>query len=292
MCKDQIVRTFARWIVVLPLLVGTGCASKTDDPAASGAAADGAKAAADGGKADGADPGPKAESLPKADALLSKAVEAAGGAEAFAKVKSFYYEGQLVIASQKLEARSKVWWKEGNFYTEQDMVGVGEVRAGKKGESIWSSDPINGQRVLTGLEAEQVAWASSLMIAADWKRYFDKAETVKEDTIDGKKVYIVKLTSKSGGEMELQFDVESGLQTGFSFVQETAMGKMPISLSLQDYREVGGVKLAYKQITEMPIASATLEIMDLKLNPEISDARFEMPRADAEVVAQPPAAKP
>ncbi len=255
---------------------------------------DGAKGAKDDTKAKAGaaedtkkDDAPPAPTLPAAEELLAKAVEAAGGEAAFAKFKSFYYRGQLEVAGQKLEAKTELWWKEGDFFTLQDMLGVGQVKAGKDGETIWSEDPINGQRVLDGLEAEQVAWMSSLMLAADWKRYFDKAETIKEMQEGDSKVYVVKLTSSSGAELAMHLDAESGLQTGMALTQASPMGNVPIVLKMEDYRDFEGVKLAFKQVTSMPIATATLEIVELKLNPEISAARFQMPKAGADVVKKP-----
>lgn len=298
MTKDRIGAKLAGLLCVLQLAVVGGCDlfKKGDEAGGEAGAKPSAKAEAGAADApaDGKDEGgegAKGPALPDAEGLLSKAVEAAGGAAKFAEFKSFYYKGQLVVAGQKLEANAELWWKEGNFYTQQDMTGVGLVKAGKDGEMIWSQDPINGLRTLDGLEAEQVSWMSSLMLAADWKRYFSKAETVKEMLEDDTKLYVVKLTSDSGAEVNIHLDAESGLQKGMAYTQATPMGEIPITLKMEGYREFEGMQLAFKQVTDMPLASATLEIVDLKLNPEISDARFQMPRADADVVKKPDAPK-
>ncbi|MBL4684833.1 MAG: hypothetical protein JKY37_09610 [Nannocystaceae bacterium] len=290
MTKNAIVGKLVGVLCAASLWMAPGCDGADADKSGGDAkaAVGGAKAAAEGKQADDGDPVP-AKKLPEAEALLAKAVEAAGGTAAFAKFKSFYYEGEVVIAGQKLEASAQLWWKEGNFYTQQDMGGVGRVMAGKDGDKIWSQDPINGLRQLEGLEAEQVAWLSSLMLASDWKRYFTSAETTKEIQDGDTTLYVVKLTSESGGEIELHLDKNSGMQTGLAFSQATPMGNIPITLKMQDYRDFEGVKLAYKQVTEMPLAVATLEIKALKLNPEISDARFQMPTAGADVVTKPAA---
>lgn len=278
MATVGIINRVARLTLALPLLIGAGCDKSTDEGKADeGKAELKAEAKAETKEA-------PAANLPDAAELLAKSVEAAGGTAAFAKIKSFTYEGHLVVVGQKLEARSSVWWKEGDFYTEQDMIGVGQMRAGKKGEVIWSEDPINGLRQLSGTEAEQVTWLSTLMLAADWKRFFSKAETTKEVSEDGKKLYIVKLTADSGADVELKLDAETGLQHGLSLTNVTPMGEIPTSVTMSDYREVDGIKLPFKHTQKMPLASAILEVSEFKLNPEVSDARFQMPRADADVV--------
>ncbi len=256
-------------------------AKDTKDAAAG---AEGKGAAGDVAKADGADENAPAADLPDAEQILAKSIDAIGGKAALDGVKSFYYEGKVELLGQNIGGDVKVWWKEGDFYTEQNMAGVGTVSAGKLGDEIWSSDPITGLRKLEGKEAEQHMWASSLQLAADWKRYFDEAKTVAERQDDGKKVYDVELTAKTGGKVKMTFDAESGLQVGQTFDQVTPLGSMPISVKMEDYREIDGVKIAFKQVTDASIAKATQSITKLELNPEVSTARFQMPKSGAETV--------
>lgn len=287
MTKRGLFAKLARIAIAAPLVL---YACDKDKPEGGDDKAPAAKVA-DAKKAGGEDDKP-AVALPKAEDLLAKSVEAAGGKDAFAKIESFYYQGQLEIAGQKLEAKAELWWKKGDFYTEQNMGGVGKVRAGRKGGKIWAEDPVNGMRDLSGLEAEQITWQSHMMLPVEWQTYFSRAETVREDKVGDKAVYVVKLTSASGAELEVMFDKDGGLWRGMKFTQETPMGKIPVTLALEDYRDVAGIKMAYKQVTEMPLANATMEMIKLDVNAEISEARFEKHTADAEVVKKGEAAAP
>ena len=259
--------------------------AKGDDGKVDPAEQDDGKAEAGEAQADGKSPAPD-PSLPKAEEILAKATEAAGGAAAFEKVESFYYEGKVEVVGQGLEGATQAWWKNGDFFTEQDMGGVGRVRAGRHGDVIWSQDPVLGLRKIEGLEAEQVTWASSLLLAADWKRHFSKAQTIAEREEGGKKLYDVKLTSDSGGELTMSFDAESGLHVSQEFAQITPMGKMPLSIKLEDYRDVGGIKVAFKQVTDASVAVAVLQLTKVDLNVEVSEARFQMPKSGAETVGK------
>lgn len=229
--------------------------------------------------------GEPTKDLPEAEALLDKAVEAVGGRDKLDEVESFYYKGKISIAGQNIGGDIEIWWKNGDFYTTQEMAGIGQIQAGKQGDTIWSQDPINGLRELEGPEAEQHTWASSLMLAADWKQYFEKAETVAEREVDDKTVYDVKLTSPSGAQVRLTFDAETGLQVAQEFKQVTPMGQMPVKVVMEDYRDVDGIKIAFKQVTDASLAKATQEIVELKLNPEVDTSRFAMPTGDTEVVS-------
>jgi hypothetical protein len=227
-----------------------------------------------------------ASDLPAAETILAKAVEAVGGRDKLEAIDSFYYKGQVSVSGQNMGGPIEIWWKDGDFFTTQKMMGVGQIKAGKRGETIWSQDPINGLRKLEGPEGEQHLWASSLMLAADWKDHFSEAETVAEREVDGTTVYDVKLTSDSGATLIMSFDADSGLQVAQSFEQVTPMGKMPISVEMEDYRTVEGhgIKIAFRQVTDAKLMKATQEISEIEVNAEVDPSKFAMPTGGAEVV--------
>lgn len=266
-----------------------GCDDKKD-------AADGGKAAAgkaDGGKADAggdkADGGkavdgkdPAVAGLPSAEELLARAVEAQGGAAKVEAIQSLHLEGTVSVSGQNIQGDMKLWWKNGDFYSEQTMVGIGTVRAGKSGDVTWSDDPISGLRQLTGVEAEQNAWASSPSLPAQWKRYFETAKTVGERDLDGKKIYDVELVAKSGTKVTLSFDAASGLQVAHAFSQASPLGDTPVQVKLEDYREVDGFKLPYQQVMDISIAKATQTLSVVEFNVPVDTTKFAMPTGGAE----------
>jgi hypothetical protein len=268
------------WLVAALL---AGACTKTDPATSDAKTAEAKGADAKTGDAKTGDAVAK-QDLPAAEGLLAKAVDAVGGKDKLATITSFHLQGKLLVSGQNITGELELWWKAGDFYTEQSMVGIGQIRAGKQGAKIWSEDPINGRRELKDLEAEQHTWASSLLLAADWKRYFASAETIGKREKDGKTLYDVKLTSSSGAEVELTFDAESGLQVGQKFQQDTPLGKMPVAVEMQDYREVDGLKLPFKQVTDASLAEATQEIVSIEFNVPVDTAKFAMPTGGAAVV--------
>lgn len=233
------------------------------------------------------DEAPPAPALPAAEELLDRAAVAMGGKEAFARVHSFHYRGTLDMQGQNIRGDLEIWWKDGNFYMEQAVPGIGKIKAGKQGEQMWAEDPVNGRRTLTGVEAEQHAWASSLLLAAEWQRYFDRAQTVAVREVDGRTLYDVRLQAASGLEVTMSFDAESGLQVGQSFEQVTPMGKQPFEVTFEDYRDVEGIKLAHRQVIDAKIQTVVQEITEVELNAEVDESRFALPRDDLDVVRQP-----
>jgi len=280
--------------LLLALTLGSACTKSdpastdkaTAQPGTPAAKADGDAAPADSAPADAkADP---ASDLPAAEGILAKATEAMGTPEAIAKVHSFYYRGTIEMIGQNIHGDLEIWWKDGDFFMEQVVRGVGEMRAGKLGDEIWAEDPINGRRTLSGVEAEQHAWASSLLLAAEWQRHFDTARTVEAREVEGRRIYDVRLSSTSGLEVTMSFDAESGLQVGQSFEQVTPMGTQPFEVRFEDYREVDGVKLAFRQVIDAKIQQIVQEITEVRINAEVDETRFGFPRT-GDVVRQPKA---
>lgn len=266
-------------LIALCFAAVSACSKSKSEGSASGQSSSKAQSADHDGEAKS-----DAVDLPEAEAILAKAVEAVGGRDKLDAIDSYHYKGEISILGQNIAGDSEIWWQNGDFYSESHMAGIGEIRAGKSGETIWSEDPINGLRELDGAEAEQHTWASSLMLAADWKRYFASAKTVAERNEDGRTLYDVKLVSDSGAEVLLTFDAESGLQVEQSFDQFSPMGSTPVEMTMEDYREVDGIKVAHKQLTDAGLAKATLSITTLEFNPEVDTSRFAKPAPETEVV--------
>lgn len=273
--------------IVFVFALGTACTKNNTTTAESDPAAPAVQGALAAVNADEAEPAPK-PTLPEAAGILSKAAEAMGGAEALANVKSFYYRGTIEMKAQNIRGDLEIWWKDGDFFMEQNVPGIGEIRAGKRGEEIWSEDPVNGPRKLSGVEAEQHAWASSLLLPAEWTRYFDTATTIAERKADGRTLYDVELSAKSGLSVTMSFDAESGLQFGQSFEQITPMGKQPFEVRFEDYREVEGIKLAFRQIIDAKVQQVVQEITKMEINAEVDETRFGFPYS-GDVVKQPKA---
>jgi len=270
--------------LVLALAWAPACEKPNPPPEPGAKSSAGAEAGAEGASAEVEPPAP---TLPDAESVLARAAEAMGGREAIDRVHSFYYRGTIDLVGQNIHGDLQIWWKGGDFFMEQIVPGIGEMRAGKEGEEIWAEDPVNGRRILAGVEAEQHAWASTVLLAADWKRYFDRAETIAEREVVGKKILDVRLASASGLEVVMSFEAESGLQVGQSFEQLTPMGKQPFEVSFQDYRDVDGIKIAFKQVIDAKVQKVVQVIDKVEINAEVDESRFAFPRRGADLVRQP-----
>ncbi|MBX7079294.1 MAG: hypothetical protein K1X88_08930 [Nannocystaceae bacterium] len=215
--------------------------------------------------------------LPAAETVLASAVEAEGGAAAHTAIKSYYLESRMDIPQQGLTGLTKLWWKDGKFFMQVDMAGVGTSSLWCDGAQVVSEDPINGRRTLAGKEARQAQWSASVSLPHDWKKFFDTAKTIARREHDGRKLIDVSLSAPDGSELLLSFDETTHLLASQRFAQASPMGELPVEIAVDEYKQVGGLQHAAKTTMSMAIMKASSEVTKFEPNVEIDDGRFTPP---------------
>jgi zinc protease len=232
---------------------------------------------------------PPAEApLPTVEEVLAQSIEALGGRAAIDAVKSSYTESKTEIKAQGISILTRIWAKGDDFYFESEMPGVPTSQVWKKGDEIWSKDAINGLRKLEGKEAFQARWSSDPLLAANWKEYFDTATLVGRKKEGDREVYEVALATTAGDELVLLFDAETGLPAGQMFEQETPMGAMTLRVTLGDFREVQGVKVPFRSVTDMQLMSAVQTTEKYEVNVEIDETKLQLPSTEPPAPAPEP----
>ena len=237
-------------------------------------------AEADAAKVD-AEAEAKADALPDAKALLAESVEALGGAANFEAIRSYHIVSKMTDDGLGLNGVADTWWRDGDFYVESDIPGVGKMRLGSQGGKVWSDDPINGPRAIFGVEAEQSAWSTSRCIAHDWRNYFKSAETTELLEVDGSTIAVITLTSMSGDEVKLNIDMATKMPVSQSFKQANPLGAMPVTVTFADYRTVHGTQVAFRQLVDATLTKMTSETESFDVNVEIPDGLFAPPGPEA-----------
>lgn len=232
-------------------------------------------------EAKGEVPAPPRSDLPNAEALLAKVVEASGGGAKLDAIQSFYQEMTVEMLGAGIKGPGKSWSKGDDFYLELSLPGVGTTLGGGKGGKMWTLDPIQGLRTLEGKEAEAAAMGTSLNIAHDWKRFFDRAETTKVEEVGGKKFAEVTLTAdKSGNQVVLRIDLDDHRIVMQRLKQYSSMGEIPVEVTLSDYREQDGVWFAFEQLADMKLQKIKTTTTKLDLNVPVDETKFAMPGSE------------
>lgn len=244
--------------------------------AMAGAAQD--KPKADAPKAEAQKSEAKAESLPSAEEILDKYVKALGGREAIEKTTSRAAKGSFEIEALNMtgtfESYQKAPNKFANLFTIPGVGGGGQVFDGDK---AWDSNPMTGLRELGGEELATMKREADFYQPLNFKKHYPKLEVKGKETVGNSQTYLLIATPAEGSPEKLYFDATTGLLVRQDAERETGQGKMAIEIYLDDYKDVGGVKVPHtmKQVTSM--FAMTLKFTDVKTNVEIDDAKFNKP---------------
>lgn len=189
--------------------------------------------------------------LPAASGLIAKYAAAVGG-PAFLSAKSIVSKGALSMPAAGLNAQFQMTQLAPN---QMQMVttipGMGEVQVGFDGTTGWAMDPMQGPRVLSGQELDQMKDESDRRATLRSAEMFNSVQTVADTTMNNEACYLVKLTWKSGRESYDCFSKASGYIVASKTVQKTAMGEIPVVSLLSDYKKFGNVTVPTKTVQEL-----------------------------------------
>jgi hypothetical protein len=219
-----------------------------------------------------------AQTLPAASEIVAKHVAAIGGKDAIMKIQSMQQTGSMKIPTMGLEASMEVHMAPNRMAMKQSIPGMGEIVTGFDGTNGWSVNPMQGPRLMTGKELdqlkEQADFPMSMLYAPD--RY---ASMQTEGIVDfaGEKAYKVKLVRKSTGRASTEyFSVASGLQIGGEMTQESEMGTMQVTSVVSEYKDFGGIKIPTKVEQSVGPTKIEMQIADVKIN-AVPATAFEPP---------------
>jgi hypothetical protein len=156
------------------------------------------------------------------------------------------------------------------------LPGIGEMRSGFDGTVGWSLNPLEGPRVLSGAELEQVRDDADFGATLRDSRLIESMETVGTSEIDGQSCYRVRMLWKSGRETFDCFSVDSGLLISTDLRTETVMGTVEATVLFSDYKEFDGVLLPTRTVQKVMGQEFIMTVSSVRFEP-IDPAVFELP---------------
>jgi hypothetical protein len=193
-----------------------------------------------------------AQTLPPADQLIARHVQAIGGREAVLRPVPSRTAGSFEIPAAGLSGTLEVIaLPPVRNHTRVEIPGLGTIRSGYDGTVAWSVDPMMGARVFAGAELEAAAENANPLAAVRDPSVFPTRETVERTEMGGEACYRVRLVSVSGRESFDCYHVDTGLLVGTVSTQQSPMGSTRVSTFLSEYREFGGVRMPSRITQDM-----------------------------------------
>jgi hypothetical protein len=210
------------------------------------------------------------------DEIINKYVDAIGGKEKLAQVKSLYTENSVEIMGNK--APVNTWLLEGKGFKSETEFNGSKIIQCFTDKSGWSVNPMMGGGGAEAMPAEMYEAGKSNLYAAgtlvDYAAKGSKAELVGKEGND----YKIKLTSGSA-EAFYFMDATTGYINKTLMKGEMMGQPVEITTTFSDYKKTDfGIVLPYTKVVDMGAFSMPFTMTKVEVNKEVDPAIFEMPK--------------
>src|SRR5689334_1361251 len=227
------------------------------------------------------------EPLISVDDLLTKMIAAYGGEENLRKHKSSVMKIDVDLENQGVQATGSISAKAPNL-TASDMT---FTALGKKlGSLVTYFDGNAGGEFLSfapeetysGKRLEDVKAGSDFYDVLDWKQNYKTITVKRMGKVGDEDVYVVEKQREKGTKVTDYVSTKSFLvlRRESIIVSETSGLQLPETVSFSDYRNVDGVMVPFKTVSNnVANGDIVLRLTDIKFDVAIPDAAFHKPAA-------------
>jgi outer membrane lipoprotein-sorting protein len=233
---------------------------------------------------------------PSAEEVIGKFIEATGGKDAYAKLTSRVSTGKITIADAGLTGPIVIYQKAPNLIRVTGNVGAVTFDRGFDGQVAYENHSMLGTRLIEGEERELMEEQSLFSPLLDLSRFYTRVDNRGAEPIDGRDAWKIELTMKSGQVITQWFDTESGLMVQMQMAVDSPAGKLEITSTTADWKDVTGVKVPFKtkQLIEPLKIEQTIEFTKIESNVAIPPEQFDPPEEVKDLIkeANQPATQP
>ena len=189
------------------------------------------------------------QKVPTLDELVTKNIEAKGGADALRALKSLRSNGKLIVNEGQLEfAYAQTKKRPGEVRSEFSLQGMTAVQAydGKEG---WKISPFQGRKDPEKMSADDI---KPLMEDAeidgplvDWKAKESTIEYLGREDVDGTSAYKIKVVRKNGDVSLVYLDPDHFLEIRILTQRVRHGAQEEVETDVGDYEKIGGVFIPF-----------------------------------------------
>lgn len=229
-----------------------------------------------------------AQSLPTAEYVLDRFVEATGGKAAYEKLHNEEIRGTVTVAGAALGGTVVSRAAAPNkSRTVMEIAGLGTMEEGTDGAIAWELSAVQGPRIKTGEELAAALREAAFNAPVRWRELYAKAEVAGVEEIEGRPCYKVLLTPPVGKPVTHYYDRESGLLAKVAMVAASPMGDVPVEIFMGDYREVAGVRVPHSLRQRVISQEIRIAIESVRYNIDLPANAFEPPAEVRALTAKP-----
>lgn len=214
--------------------------------------------------------------------VMQKAIDAVGGEANWRKLNSRVTQIEVDMIHQGLKATGTTYSKAPNLtFSESKITGIGKELAtsrtffnGVEGEEFYSFAPATKY---TGKQLENARLGSDFYSLLNWKQNYPKTVLRAKGKLGDEEVYIIDMTPEKGTRVTAYYSAKTFLllRENAVSVSGTREQEMPYTVIYEDYREVDGVMLPFKQTTSsVSNGDSIMRVISVKHNVPIDDKIF------------------
>lgn len=217
------------------------------------------------------------------DELMQKTIEAAGGEANWRKLSTRVSTFSIDVENQGVQGFGTSYSKAPNkSATETTITALGKTIAtgfdyfdGTGGEEVYSFSPADKY---TGKRLEDVRLAADFYAGLDWKSKYKKVEIVSLGKVGDEESYVVSFEPEKGSKFSEYYSTKTFLllKREGSIPLSTSSVTVPYSITFSDYRDVDGIKIAFKTTNYTATNGSIVTVLkDVKHNVPIAESVFK-----------------
>ncbi|MFN8345253.1 MAG: hypothetical protein U0X91_09620 [Spirosomataceae bacterium] len=215
-----------------------------------------------------------------ADEIMTKSVEARGGADKLKALKSIKMESTTSVMGMDLSSKSVIVNKRG---MRNDIEVMGQtITMAIDGNKGWMINPMQGGGDPVEMPEEQLkASMSQLDLAGmtNLKEEGTAAELLGKENLDGTEVYKVKTTSKDGTVITHYIDTKTYYTLKMAIKMKVADKDIDAETKMSNYKVVEGIAFPHTtEIVSPEAGTITTTIKKIEVNPMVDESIFAMPK--------------
>lgn len=230
------------------------------------------------------------ETLPSADAVISRFVAVTGGKAAWEARHSQIEHGTIEFAKLGVKGTMTIYEAAPDKYLAlTELPAIGKMATGSDGQIAWENSAIQGPRIKQGIERAEALRDGTFNSPLYWQKMYVKGETAGLETVEGHDCYKIVLTPREGQPMTEFYDKKSGLMIKTVATISSQFGDVNAEVVYDDYRKDGDLLSPHRLINRAAQQEFIVEIESVDINPELPKDRFDLP-PDIKALLNKPAA--